>query len=281
MSASKFIQSCIQGWLNLTGRKVDFTRYPVLKGPIAGDEEIGEEFYHKLAERENLKIKYTTEGGLLLNFHEVIDQIRPFSDKLDPEIPKFYEQTSHYNMEVWSKWSPPISWIAKLLIRLVSVEMKQLNIPLDSLETSYGMDSSVIHLLNGDGDIEYACWLRKSIKSNKVVYAGFYSSFQLGDSPFKHVKVVFPLPKGNVTVILKVEVLEDGSIQLMSLGKRFGQSGYYRLHKNRHGVVKARMIPIKETIHVFQDQYNVLRTDHYFRWRKMKFLQLHYKIIPK
>lgn len=281
MSVNKFIQLCIQGWLNLTGKTIDFTRYSFFKGPICTGEEIGEEFYHKLAEEENLKIKYSDKGGLLLNFHEVIDQTHLFSDKLNPEISKFYEQTSRYDMEVWSKWIAPISWMAKLLIRLMSVEMKQLNIPLNSLETSYGMESSVIHLLNEEGDIKYTCWLRKSIKSNKVVYAGFYSSFQLDDSPFKHIKVVFPLPKGNITVILKVDVQEDGSVQLISDGKRFGQSGYYRLHKNRHGVVKTRMIPIKETIHVFQDKQNVLRTDHYFRWWKIKFLQLHYKIIPK
>lgn len=281
MKLSRFIQSCIQRWINLTGREVDFDHYPVLKGPLAYDEVIGEQFYHKLAERENLQVQHTTKGGLLFDFHEVIDPKHRFSDRLIPEIPAFYEQTSRYHMEVWSKWTFPISWAAKLLIRLVSVEMKQLNIPLNPLETSFGMESSIVHLLRKDGEVAYACWLRKSIKSNKVVYAGFYSACQLNDVPYKHVKVVFPLPRGNVTVILGVEVRKDGSIQLVSNGKQFGQSGYYRLHKNRKGVVKASMMPIKETIHVFQDQYQQLRTDHYFKWWSFTFLQLHYKIIKK
>ncbi len=281
MSISKFIQSCIHLWLNHTGRKLDLSHYPYLAGPIAGNEEIGEKFYSKLAERNGLKAVHSGNGGLLLNFRELIVQDHPFINRLNPEIPLFYEHSSRYTMEVWSQWRPPISWLAKLLIKLVSVEMKQLNIPLDSLETSYGMDSAIIHLLDDNGEIEYVCWLRKTNKSNKVVYAGFYSSIQLGNWPARHVKVVFPLPNGNVTVILRLKLLADGSIQLISDGKRFGHSGYYRLHRNRRGVVKARMIPIKEIIHVFEDQQQQLRTDHFFSWWGIRFLQLHYKITPK
>jgi hypothetical protein len=281
MKISNIIQYCIRFWLNLTGRKVDFIRYPFLEGPMADDTIIGEDFYPKLAAQEKLRIDYTTKGGLLQDFHSTVDKNSPFLDKLDPEIATFYEQTATYKMEVWTKWSAPISWFAKLLIRIVSVEMKQMNIPLNSLETSYGMSSSIIHLINTEGVVKYSCWLRKSVKSDKVVYAGFYSAITIDDTAHDYVRVVFPLPKGNVTVVLKVEILEDGSIKLISDGKRFGQSGYYRLHKNKKGIVKARMIPIKEIIHVFKDEEGVLRTDHFFMWWKMKFLQLHYKMNPK
>lgn len=276
---SKFIQTLIQSWLTLTGKRVDFAAFPFLKGPMAGDEAIGEAFYHKLAEQEGLQISHAETGGLLGNFLEVLDPDHPFYDRLDPEIPVFYEQTATYSLEVWSQWKAPISWFAKLLIRIVSSEMKQLNMPLDPLETSYGMGSSVIHLSDEEGDIQYACWLRKSLKTQKVVYAGFYSGVQLGDHPHKHVRVVFPMPKGNVTVLLKVELLEDGSVRLVSDGKRFGETGYYRMHRTRKGVIKAQMMPIKEVIHVFRDPAQVLRTDHSFSFWKIPFLQLHYKIM--
>ncbi len=281
MRISNSIQACIQFWLNLTGRTVDFAKYPFLEGPMATSTTIGETFYQKLAEQEQLTTDHTNNGGLLQDFHKVLDPQSPFLQTLDPAITEFYEHTSTYNMEVWNQWKAPISWFAKLLIRLVSVEMKQLNIPINSLETSRGMSSTVIHLSDAKEIVKYACWLRKSVQSNKVVYAGFYSSVPTDNAAHEYVRVVFPLPKGNVTVVLKVILLEDGSVKLISDGKRFGQTGYYRLHKNKKGVVKARMIPIKEMIHVFTDEEGTLRTDHIFKWWKFQFLQLHYKMTRK
>ncbi len=278
MAFSKIIQSSIQFWLNTTGRKLDYTKLPYLKGPLAGQEIIGDEFYKKLANEENLKVVFSEDGGLLLDFNEVINQDSPLKDGLANEIKHFYERTAQYNMEVWSKWIPPISWFAKIIIRSVSTKMQQLNIPLSPLETSYGMTSNVIHLNNENEEPNYVCWLRKSIKSNKVVYAGFYSAFQLDGSATKHVKVVFPLTNGNVTVILKVDLMEDGSVKLISNKRKFPGTGYYRLHQNKKGVVKYRRIPIKEVIHVFKDENNILRTDHFFSWAKIKFLHLHYKM---
>jgi hypothetical protein len=280
MKISNFIQASIQFWLNLTGRTVDFEKHPFLKGPMATTNTIGEDFYKQLAQQEQLSIHHTNHEGLLQKFHKVIDPNSPYFKKLDPAITEFYEHTATYNMEVWNQWKAPISWFAKILIRLVSVEMKQLNIPTNSLETSHGMSSAIIQLLDAS-NIKYACWLRKSVKSNKVVYAGFYSAVAVQENAPEYVKVVFPLPKGNVTVILKVVLLEDGSVKLISDGKRFGETGYYRLHQNKKGKVKARMIPIKEIIHVFRDEEGILRTDHFFKWWKFQFLQLHYKMTKK
>ncbi len=57
ISISIGIQLCIQFWLNTTGKKVDFIRYPFLKDPMANDENIGEEFYSKLAKKRNLILR--------------------------------------------------------------------------------------------------------------------------------------------------------------------------------------------------------------------------------
>ncbi|MBO6515017.1 MAG: hypothetical protein JJ975_00520 [Bacteroidia bacterium] len=277
---SRFIQWLIHFWLNLTGRKVDVERFPFLNGPMGISSEIGDQFYKEVADQEGLEVR-EEEGGLLTDFREVLDPTSPHYDTLIPEIARFYEQTSQYSLEVWTKWIPPVSWLAHIIIRIVSVEMKQLNIPIDELDTSYGMTSKVIRLVEKNGTVRYTCWLRKSNKSDRVVYAGFYSGFQLEETSHKYVRVVFPLPKGNVTVVLRVELLPDGSVDLVSRGRGFGGIGYYRLHKNKRGILKARMIPIKESIHVFKDEEGTLRTDHIFSWWKRKFLHLHYKIIPR
>jgi hypothetical protein len=93
------------------------------------------------------------------------------------------------------------------------------------------------------------------------------------------VKVVFPLPKGNVTVILKAEVQQDGSMKLLSDGKKIGESGYYRLQRAGDKQLRVKFIPLKEVIHVYEDDYGVMRTDHSFRFWGIKFLELHYKIM--
>jgi hypothetical protein len=278
---SNFVQSIIHVWLNVTGKTVDFDRFPFLKGPMSDSVIIGQGYYESLAEKEGLDLTKPATGGLLTDFDKVIDAKDPNYSNLFPARSEFYEQTAKYKMEVWPKWNAPVSWFAKALIKLLSGNMQQLNIPMNAMETSYGMGSEVIHLSDTEG-VKYACWFRKSIQSGKVVYPGFYSSCAIdGLGGPEHVRVVFPLPQGNVTVILKVEIQGDGSVKLVSYGRKFGGSGYYRLHRNSKGVVKSRMMPIKELIHVFPDNEGILRTDHFFKFLGLAFLQLHYKMMPK
>jgi len=43
----------------------------------------------------------------------------------------------------------------------------------------------------------------------------------------------------------------------------------------------VRFLPLHQTIHVYRDSHGVLRTDHTFRYWGLRFLSLHYKIVPK
>ncbi len=162
---------------------------------------------------------------------------------------------------------------------MLSAKMDQLNIPLNPLETSQGMSNEVIRLHRPGTDEQLmACWLRKSIQSRKVVYAGFYSAAELNGMPM--VRVVFPLPAGSATVLLRTEVQADGSVRLLSDGKKQGEAGYYRLRKSGTQAVRVKYIPLKESIHVFEDEEGTLRTDHLFWFCGFKLLHLHYKILP-
>ena len=111
-----------------------------------------------------------------------------------------------------------------------------------------------------------------------MVYAGFYSGIEVAGK--KYVRVIFPLPDGNVTVVLSVHVQEDGSVKLLSGGHSEGIAGYYRVRKKDSGSVKVRRVPLKESIHVYEDNEGTLRTDHEFWFLKARMLHLHYKIIP-
>jgi hypothetical protein len=120
------------------------------------------------------------------------------------------------------------------------------------------------------------------MKTGDVIYAGAYTSCTPPNLGYECVKVVFPLPNGNATVILWPENLADGSLKLHSSGERFGDAGFYLLvytTENRAHVkyVKA----MKETLHVYIDDHNELRTDHIFKFWGATFLQLHYRIRKK
>lgn len=272
------LQWLINTWVRLTGKKLSIEDNPWISGPVSENDIVGDDFYQQYAKQHGLTISKDTSVGLLPDFKVVVNESDSNREKLNDKIAHFYEHTSDYKLDVWAQWSGPIQFFAKALISLLSKKMKQLNIPLNPLETSYGMSSEVIPLLK-KGIVQSTCWLRKSIKSNQVVYAGFYSSCYLPKLKQNCVKVVFPLPKGSVTVILKVEVQPDGSVKLVSHGSGIGQPGYYRVRSSGKGFVRVKYIPLKEIIHVFEDESGILRTNHEFYFWGSKFLELHYKML--
>jgi hypothetical protein len=107
--------------------------------------------------------------------------------------------------------------------------MDQLNFPLTGLEMSLGMNSQVIRLRKKGGDVVYTCWLRKFVETGRVLYAGFYTDEKAPGHSSRCVKVVFPVPLGNATVILRPEVGSNASLRLISAGDRFGGPGFYRM----------------------------------------------------
>lgn len=273
------LKALINTWIATTGRKRSLESYPWLKGPV-GDKHIGSGFYENYAQAAGFEIKQEPDAGLLPDFNRVIGKNDPNRHLLKPSIIHFYEHTASYKLEVWSQWFRPMRFFARTLVSMVSSKMDQLNIPLNPLETSRGMSNEVIRLIRpGNGIQEMACWLRKSIQSGKVVYAGFYSAAEIGDVPM--VRVVFPLPSGSATVLLRTEVQADGSVKLLSDGKKQGEAGYYRLRKSSENTVRVKYIPLRESIHVFEDEEGILRTDHLFWFCGFKLLHLHYKILPR
>ena len=268
----------INAWIAATGRKLRFADYPWLQGPMGDELLIGDEYYKAYAIREGLLVERDPAGGLVESFSAIIPGSDPLRETLNPDVAHFYEHTAQYKLEVWSQWYPPYAIFARMLIRSLSTKMNQLNIPLQPLETSRGMSNEVLHLKDpATGRVVHACWLRKSILTGRVVYSGFYSGIQIGGVPM--VRVVLPLPGGNATVLLRITVQADGSVKLLSDGRRIGGAGYYRVQRSGDDAVRVKYVPLKEMIHVFCDAFGDLRTDHIFSFLGVKMLQLHYKIM--
>jgi hypothetical protein len=70
----------------------------------------------------------------------------------------------------------------------------------------------------------------------------------------------------------------DCSFALVSDGRRFGEAGYYRIHRTSSGALRVKRVPMEETIHVFANSASDLRARHSFVFSRARFLTLHYEI---
>jgi hypothetical protein len=257
------------------------------------------------------------DAGLLQDF----DSLRSAHfapEKVHPAVRDFYESTARYTLDAWVQWGGPISPLARLMITSISRNIEQLNLPLTPLTTSRGMSSEIIGFLRTPSQpnpaiststassadairsvqakepeptrsFVYAGWLRKNNATGEIIYAGFYTTCLPPDYKGRCVKVVFPLPQGSATVILKPLNGPDGSLKLVSRGRKFGGPGYYRIHKVSSRRLRVKHVPIEETIHVYfakdkdkaPAQSGVLHTVHHFKFWGLKFLTLHYRMALK
>src|SRR5437868_4380387 len=130
-----------------------------LMGPLGG-ATIGDAPYRDVAEREQLTVERDAQdGGLVPSF----EQLRGGSfdpANAHPLVREFYEHTTRFAMDVWSKTYFPSNLALSLLVTTISRQVNQLNFPLSPLESARGMSSEIIALRNPDGSIRYTGWFR-------------------------------------------------------------------------------------------------------------------------
>lgn len=272
-----------QEWVKITGRKFTAGQYPWLQGPIGSTDVISDKFVHLLALKSNLTL---VENGVdfgLLNSIDDLGLSEEQQRRLNPKVAKFYTETINYEFEAWSKWANVFRPFGTIINRIFSKRLQQLNLPLDPMDVSQGMKSNVWKLVDTENQVHHTIWYR-ILKSNQdVIYSGVYNTVQLPGLKSRCMKVSFPLPNGNATVIMKIQVEDNGSLLLLSEGQKFGDPGFYFLLKHpRKELYWSRYIKaMHESIRVFEDAEGVLRTDHLLNLHGKRFLDLHYKINPK
>lgn len=217
-----------QQWVILWGRKINPTDYPWLIAPFGEWNGIGEEFIYQLAEKENLiVIRNSTSKGLLNSINE-LNLTDNQLENLSKKVIDFYECTANYNLEFNVKWNSFFTFFGYLVNQLFSQRINQLNIPTKNITQSEDLESEIITLNNQNNEVKYTIWLRKFKTSGKVIYSGIYGTCIL-PSNRTCIKAVFPLPKGNATVIMKASVGNEKELILDSSGKKFGDAGFYFL----------------------------------------------------
>jgi hypothetical protein len=266
----------IQRWVAWSGREARIAEAPWLEGPI-GNKYIGAMFYEGYAREVGFDaITDDEDAGLLPSFDALAGE-RFDSSLVRPEIRAFYERTARYDLSAQIGWSGPFKHPPRTLIYLVGRNVGQFDIPLSA--PAVAMKNELIHLEDPlTSEAPYAGWLRRSAATGEAMLAGLYTTCRLPATDGRFFKGVYPLPGGSATTIFRPENRPDGSFALVSDGRRFGEAGYYRIHRTDGGALRVKRVPMEETIHVFADSEGALHACHTFAFWRTRFLTLHYEI---
>lgn len=268
-----------QLWVRATGSHVDLAQQEWLAGPTGKAREIGGDFFAALAERERLQVRTESPAAGLMDSFAVLSGPDFDASTVHPEVRDFYEKTARYRLEVWSEWSGVFRPFGHLLASMFSRRLQQLNMPLTPSATTCSIASSVVVLDDPSGQARYTGWVRRNRASGDVVYVGAYSVTRIPGNSGPCVKVVFPLPNGSATVFMRPRVDAHGSLVLDSVGRGFGDPGFYFLVHGSDGRVWVRFLrTFRERIRVYVDSTGDLRTDHFFTIWRRPFLRLHYQL---
>ena len=253
-----------QQWVRTTGRRVSLGTYPWLHAPVGATRRVGVAW---------LGDDPPKAPGLLPSF------ARLASPSFDPSavsdgVRRFYPRTAEYRRDLWASWSFFAGLGARAIRRAHAAHLDQLSLPIDVMDAAAGVTSDVYDL---DGE---AAWLRRYQDSQRVIYAGVYSVFRPDGQP-PLVRVAFPLPNGNVVVLLRPENGEDGALRLVSHGRHFGEPGMYLTVVRDDGTVSARRTPVAEVFMVYDGADGELRTDHVLSMNGYRMARLHYRIERK
>ena len=263
--------------IRVFGRTVPESSVPWLCGPVGGDY-IGDRPYEEVAARENLEVVRRSASGGLIPDLATLDGPGFRVEDLRPEVRHFYEQTASYRMDVWSDTFFPGKIGLWLMVTTISRKVNQLNFPLNALAAAKGIDSEIVLLKDREGDVRYAGWYRRMMDSGRAIYTGFYMTARVPHADTPCIKVIFPMPNGNATVILRPSLDEEGNLRLSSKGAA-GDAGFYRVCKTGGDrLLVWRVSTLHEAFRVYVDDAQVLRCDHSVRFLGMPVLHLHYRI---
>ena len=275
----KFQDWFTQQWVILWGRKIKPEDYPWLLGPFGNLNGIGENFIYELAEKENLIIKRNSRSAGLLTSIETLDIDPEDLCRLSKNIVDFYEHTANYKLELNLRWNPFFKFFGYLVNRLFSARINQLNIPTENLSKTETLASEIITLTSpSTGEVKYTVWLRKFANSGKVIYSGIYGTCKI-PSGKTCIKAIFPLPKGNATVIMTPIIGKNNELILYSSGRKFGDAGFYFLLNDSKDNFWAQYISSFTDRLVVSDNHYHLAAEQTLKLWKLHVATFNYKII--
>jgi hypothetical protein len=195
---------------------------------------------------------------------------------VQPQIRDFYERTARYDISFRIDWSGPFKHPPRTLIYLVGRNVGQFDLPLSS--SAMELENELIHLRDpATNETPYVGWLRRSAATGEAMLGGLYTTCGLPLERGRFFKGIYTLPGGSATTIFRPENRPHGSFALVSDGRRFGEVGYYLIHRTDR-TLRVKQVPMKETLHVSSDPDGALLARHEFAFCGVRFLTLNYDI---
>lgn len=264
-----------QYWVRRTGRTITMATTPWLMGPMGKNQQWKVATTHLSALPANPEMA----TGLIPNFYD-LETTSGELEQVHPLIKDFYEQTEHYSLKIQAQWNwlfKPIGWIIQSLF---SKRLEQLHLPLQNKQLQMPLGSELTQVEDQQHLHQYTIWHRFLEHNKQTIFSGLYGHCQL-PSGTKVVKVVFPLPTGNATIFLQPKAKVDGSFELHSKGKKFGQDGFY-FTLSKQGKYYARFVSsMHEKLSMKAISDVQLQAAHNFYFYGIRFLTMHYNILRK
>lgn len=274
----KFQDWFTQQWVIICGRKINPSENTWLFGTFGEVSGIGEKFIHQLAEKEDLTIIRKSNSKGLLDSISSLNLSENEIKKLSKNVIDFYEKTSEYKLQLNVKWNPIFKIFGYVVNRLFSQRINQLNIPTNNIQSSENLTSEIIELVaKNTNEVKYTIWLRKFQSTGKVIYSGIYTTCLL-PSGITCVKAIFPLPKGNATVILKPSVGEKNELILDSSGNKFGDAGFYFLLNDSKGNCWSKYIKSFTDKLIVSDENEKLKAKQTLKLWRLKVARFEYEM---
>lgn len=277
----KFQDWFTQQWVILWGKKINPQDFPWLIGPFGNLNGIGENFINQLAEDENLIIERNSTSHGLIPSIEALNLSEIELSQLSKNVIDFYVNTSDYDLKFTVKWNLFFKFFGILVNFLFSNRINQLNIPTKNIKKDESITSEIITLSDPNSNVvKYTIWLRTIQSSGKVIYSGVYGTCKLPSGKIG-IKAVFPLPKGNATVIMSPSVGKSSELILHSSGRSFGDAGFYFLLNDSGGNYWSNFIrSFRDKLTIGSENGNISAEQTLTLWN-FTVLTFYYKIKEK
>jgi hypothetical protein len=270
-----------QRWVQLTGERIALADAPWLEGPTGEVRGIGADFFERWAESRGRTVLPATADAGILEGLAVLAGPGFDPSAVHPAIDRFYRHTAAYDLKVEGRWSGAFRWVGWLIARLFARRLAQLHLPLSNQELRGGFESRIVRWGGAEGGVRHTAWVRTAIETGRPSFVGQYGTAVIPGHAGPCVRVVFPLPNGNATVLLRPQLDPDGGFSLVSDGRRFGDPGFYFTVESAPGEVWARYVrTMKERLSLRAEAARIAAV-HRFEVFGLRFVELSYDITRK
>lgn len=278
-TAGNLIDRLTQRWVRWTGSRIELQECPWLLGPSGAAHRIGVEWLAAEIQRNSGCTYDGMHAGLLPSL-DVLQGSGFNTARLHPDVVDFYERTADWELLARVKWNPfarPFGWV---LVKLFSQRLDQLCLPVRRADLVGSMHSHVVTVRDRTGTHIGSAWLRASAVGS-TIFSGWYSAEWLPGADRARIRVVFPLPNGSLTILLRPELGPQGSLLLSSPAGGCAQEGAYLIVRAVGTEAWIRRVPIDEEFIVYVDSDGVLRTDHHIRLWRINLASFRYTIVRR